>query len=499
MDIRRVLPWSVAALFAPLYAAVSLTRHGRLESVGFDLGIFEEAVRAYSRLEAPVVALKGAGFNLLGDHFSPVLALLAPFYRLWPGAGTLLVAQAVLVALSAVPVTAYAARVLGTAGGALAGVAYGLSAGLQSAVVFDFHEVAFAVPLAAAAAVALARERYGPAVAWALPLLLVKEDQGLLVAVVGAYVWWRGRRRLGTVTVLVAVAVGLLVTLVVIPALNPGGEYTYAHMGEFDGVNPLARLLLPAVKGQTVLLLLAPTLLLALRSPLVLLPAVLLAARFWVDNPVYWRTGQHYDAVLVPLLFTAGLHGAALLRPLCLRPRPGRGPVVAVGMLAVTVALTTPGPVADLLSAHTWRGDGRAARVRAVLAVVPDGARVAAGNHLAPQLTGRCTVSLFPYLTPPGGPDDWGRPVADWVAVRDALEDFPVPEEEQRRFLARLVDGGGYRRVAQGAGVSVYRWQGPAQPATGADTSRQAMPLPGTWPMPVPGQYAMPLHRSQVK
>ncbi|MEV7602411.1 DUF2079 domain-containing protein [Kitasatospora sp. NPDC089797] len=472
MDLRRVLPWSVAALFAPLYAAVSLTRHARLESAGFDLGIFEEAVRGYSRLEAPVVALKGTDFNLLGDHFSPVLAVLAPFYRLWPGPGTLLVAQAVLIALSAVPVTGYAVRVLGTAGGAVAGIAYGLSAGLQSAVEFDFHEVAFAVPLAAAAAVALARGRYGPAVAWALPLLLVKEDQGLLVAALGAFVWWRGRRRLGAVTVLVAAAVGLLVTLVVIPALNPGGAYSYAHMGEYHGANPLARLLLPAVKARTVLVLLAPTLLLALRSPLVLLPAVLLAARFWVDNPVYWRSGQHYDAVPAVLVFTAGLHGAALLlgRSRASRgPGPGRGlgrgpgAAVAAGMLAVTVALTAGGPVAGLLSAQAWRGDGRAARVREVLAVVPDGARVAAGNHLAPQLTGRCTVSLFPYLDPPDGqqvPGGWGGPVADWLAVQDGLDGFPVPQEDQRRFLARLVDGGGYRLVARGAGVAVYRWQG---------------------------------------
>lgn len=108
----------------------------------------------------------------------------------------------------------------------------------------------------------------------------------------------------------------------------------------------------------------------------------------------------------------------------------------------------------------------RAAQVREVLAVVPDGARVAAGDRLVPQLTVRCPVSLFPYLTTPdgpGGPGGWGGPVADRVAVQDGLEDFPVPKEDQRRFLTRLVDDGAYRRVAQGAGVTVYRWQGPGR------------------------------------
>ncbi|MFE4513580.1 DUF2079 domain-containing protein [Kitasatospora sp. NPDC056783] len=456
MEFRRVLPWAVAALFAPLYAAVSLTRHARLESAGFDLGIFEEAVRGYARLGAPVVALKGEGYNLLGDHFSPVLAVLAPVYRLWPGAGTLLVAQAVLLALSAVPVTAFAVRTLGRVRyGAAAGVAYGLSAGLQSAAAFDFHEVAFAVPPAAAAVVALARGRYGAAVGWALPLLLVKEDQALLVAAVGGYVWWRGRRGLGVVTVLVAVAAGLLVTLVVIPAFNPGGEYSYAHMGTSDGASPPA-LLLPGVKARTVLVLLAPTLLLALRSPLVLLPGVLLAARFWADNPAFWRTGQHYDAVLAPLLFVAGLHGLGRLRP-----RAGRAAARAAvaGMLVVTVLMTATGPVAglltDLSSGDAQRADGRAAQVRRVLAAVPDGARVAAANRLAPQLTARYTVSLFPYLTPPGTDGGWQRPAADWVAVLDEPDAFPVPPREQLRTLAEL-SASGYRPVAAGAGVTVY-------------------------------------------
>ena len=76
------------------------------------------------------------------------------------------------------------------------GVIYGLSFGIASAVGFDFHEIAFAVPLLAFCLSALGQGRLGQgalgqgrlgqAAAWALPLVLVKEDLGVTaVAVIG--------------------------------------------------------------------------------------------------------------------------------------------------------------------------------------------------------------------------------------------------------------------------------------------------------------------------
>ena len=44
------------------------------------------------------------------------------------------------------------------------------------------------MPLLAMSLVALVRERWVPALAWALPLVFVKEDMGLTVVVIGALV-----------------------------------------------------------------------------------------------------------------------------------------------------------------------------------------------------------------------------------------------------------------------------------------------------------------------
>src|SRR4051812_42597242 len=188
----RWLPWGIGGGLVVLYAMLSITNHLRLRTTGFDLGIFEQAVRGYAHLGAPVSDLKGPGFVLLGDHFHPILATLAPFYRLFPSPITLLVAQAVLLGLSAVPVARLAQQRFGSSTAVAVGIAYGLSWGLQTAVDFDFHEVVFAVPLLAFSMEKLLTQQWRAAVWWAAPIVLVKEDLPITLAAIGAYLFLKG-------------------------------------------------------------------------------------------------------------------------------------------------------------------------------------------------------------------------------------------------------------------------------------------------------------------
>jgi uncharacterized membrane protein len=427
----------LAAVFFAAYATVSLSRHTHLRTGGYDLGIFEQAVRRYASLQAPVSELKGHGFNLLGDHFHPVLAVLAPLYRLAPGPATLLVAQAALLAVSVIPVTRLAARVVGPRAGTAIGVAYGLSWGLQSAVGFDFHEVAFAVPMLACCGERLARRQWGPAVAWALPLVLVKEDMPLTVAAIGAYVFLRGRRALGAAVMAYAVVAGLLIVTVVIPSANPSHVYGYAQglASPVDGLAP---------KLHTLVWLVLPTAFLALRSPLLLLVVPTLVWRFLRASPAYWGTGFHYSAVLMPIVFVAFID--ALDR----RPAARVRAAAPWAALAVALALTaaTALPLVDLVRPSTWRVDPAVAQARAMLDLVPSGASVAASNLLAPQLTAGHTVYLFPTY-----PTGSLRP--DWIAALDD-EPWPMTAEEIAAAFDRL-PAIGYRLVAHRAGVRLYR------------------------------------------
>ncbi|WP_412543486.1 DUF2079 domain-containing protein [Longispora sp. K20-0274] len=435
--------WALAASLFVVYTALSVTNHLRMRTTGYDLGIFEQAIRGYAEGRAPVSELKSPGFHLLGDHFHPILTLLAPVYRLFPGPMTLLVAQAALFAVSAVPVTRLAMSAVGPRRGLGLGVAYGLSWGVQQAVDFDFHEIAFAVPLLAFSLEALATGRWRRAALFALPLLLVKEDLGLTVAAIGVCLAFRGtqvrdawravravrsgwaafragggwqslraggawravrtdgpdgpspalrQRLLGGALAVTGLAGTLLTALVLIPAFNPTGDYAYtATPGR-----PLAGL---DAKGWLLFALLAPTLFLAVRSPLALVAVPTVALRLWSGTPNHWSTGFHYDAVLMPILFVALVDALSRLRP----ARAGR---LAVVVCALGCAIAAFQPLAGLAHPATWRVPPKTAAIRAALDRIPDGAVVAADNRLAPQLTARCQVFRHPEV-PPGVRPDW--------------------------------------------------------------------------------------------
>jgi uncharacterized membrane protein len=385
MTARRAVSLAVPILAAVvcgmLYVSLSLVRFGRMEVASYDNAIFEEAVRGYAHGGWPIVPIKGAGFNLLGDHFSPAIALIAPFYRLFPHPETLLVAQAVLIAISVFVVAAVGVRVLGLGWGSGVAFAYGLSFGLQSGVIADFHEVALGVPLLALAGAAFVEKRYPAVVGWSIPLLLVKEDLGLTVAAVGVALFLAGERRRGIVLAAIGAAWSALAVLVLIPwARGDGSGYAYRLGG--DGL--LAGLAdEPGRKALTVLLTLAVGGIVAVASPWVVVALPTFAWRFAADNPYYWGTDWHYSLLLMPVMAMAAVD--VMRRIVWLRP------VALTCMAIVTVLALVPNPVMGsplvrYLSPDVFRQTQRAKAGERVLELIPPGATVESDigliNHL---------------------------------------------------------------------------------------------------------------------
>ncbi len=295
------VPWLIALAVFAAYTTISLSRYLRLEPGSWDLGIFTEYVRQLAHLHAPVVNIHGSGFNLLGDHFQPIVGLIAPVFLLFPSAATLLVVQALLTAVSVIPVSRAAAARLGTGAGRMIGAAYGFSWGLQQMIDFDFHEIAFAVPLLACSLSALLRGRVRAAALWALPLVFVKEDQGFTVAAIGILIVVmslarargggrdRAALRWGALLTGWGLAWSFLAIAVIIPHFNPLHQYPYWTDGGVlspGGAHPSASSVLAQFsrssvpKLRTTLLILLPVAFLALGSPLALVAVPSLALRF---------------------------------------------------------------------------------------------------------------------------------------------------------------------------------------------------------------------------
>jgi uncharacterized membrane protein len=451
---ERALPWVMALVFAALYATISVARFDRLATRSFDLGIFEQAVRHLAHLQAPIVDLEGANHNFLGDHWNPAIAVYAPFYRLFPNPVTLLVGQAVAIALAVVPLTRAGMRHLGRWPGVAVGLAFGMSYGIQSAVDFDVHEVSLAAPLLAFALEAFLAGRWTAVVAWAAPLVLVKEDLGLTVAAVGLVLALVGARRRGYGLAVFGAASFALVMTVLIPHFNLEGLSGWSRLAAQSGTGTLGhrfvtltlQVLTPGPRLNTLLLLLLVTAFLSLRSPLILVVLPTLAWRFVSSNQNFWGQDFHYDLVLMPIVFAALIDGVVRARRG--RWRPLRWYARAAPALALLVGLffCTRYAFKDLVDPATYQASPRAQAAARVLAKIPDGATVETDQGLIAQLTRRTRVfyvgSSAPVLPQFLLIDDkagWNPPLPDPVRYASSLHPGST--------YVLVSDGDGYRLV----------------------------------------------------
>ena len=431
------------ALPARLNTVLAALRYQRFGSPSWDLGIFTEAVKGYAHFHAPVVSIKGPGFNALGDHWSPILALLAPFFWVFPSAMTLLVAQAALFAWSVGVVSDTAARVLTRNRGLLIGIAYGLSWGLQRAVDAEFHEIAFAVPLLALVGRQLLFGRWERAAWWALPLVLVKEDMGLTVAAVGVVLALTARRWF-TAGVLVVFGLGFtaLTVFLLIPHFNPQHHFDYwsklpggTHPKLWQVLSgPFTRLTVWKTTGW----IFGIVGFLALRSPLVVLALPTLAWRFGSSNPMFWGPDWHYNATLMPIVFLALVDAVQRLGR---SERPGLrafadGMVPAAPAVAVACLVSLPvgfGGLADPAAGAAGSTGGAAGGDRADPAGRPgrvlDGTAGGAGGARRRVLARRLQAGAAGV--PPGGPGRLGRRAHRHARVRDGA----APGRAVRRGL----------------------------------------------------------------
>jgi uncharacterized membrane protein len=511
---RDWVPYLIALAVFAAYSVISVSYYVRLDPGSPDLAIFTEAVRQYAHLHAPVADIDSPGLNLLGEHFHPVIALIGPFFRLFPTPVTLLIVQALLTAISVIPVSRAATAVLGTTAGRLVGAAYGFSWGLQCMIDFDFHEVAFAVPLLACSLSAMVRGRPRAAALWAMPLVFVKEDQGFTVAAIGVVMLasaWRGRagreiagrvragrsdraeravgdraeraggnrvlalRRTGIFLVVWGLGWSALAITVIIPYFNPWHQYRFWTEGGTlggGGGNSAAALLSQLAQGGpeklgTVALLLLPVAFLALRSPLALIGVPTVALRFINTDSAYWGTQYHYNAVLMPVVFIAAIDALARIAasramaagddaaPPRHRLRESTADAAvryAPALLAViAIGLACWGPLRHLVQPQTYSDGGRHVQVeKAAMALVPDGVTVEVPYSMAATLAARADAFWD------GDPTD---PAGQYIVLDTApgYDIFDPKPGNAAQWVDRRHPGVSYRQVFAADGIYVFR------------------------------------------
>ncbi len=411
---------------------------------------------------------EAGGVPHLAVHFSPVLYLLMPLYAAFPSMHVVHLVASILTALAGFLFYRHAARILDQRAALPAMLAFLLCPTLLLQTFMEFHEQALAILPITLLLAAWSEERWTTALLAATGLLTVREDNALLVMMLGAVSLFMARRRAAGASMLALGAAWLVAWRLVAVQLLGGGHLpgifggTYSQWGETPGqvvrsvaTQPVAvlRHLIAPVPIRYLVLLLAPVLgVLPFGSPLVLvmLPQLLMVLLAGYDTRMF-QIRMHFSVAPMVVLFFAAIETLGRLQGSSRPPAALARRWAPAGMLAVGLLLAPGWAVRAVARLNPF-----SAQIREVLAALPDTASVTAPGYLLNHLAARRQFAL-----------EWNDDIrhTEYVVLEDSSRFFfkgTTVDIFYSPHFDSLLTAGGYRRVLDRHGWHVYRRGGGA-------------------------------------
>lgn len=455
MNVSRVgqrtqlnISWlSVVILYlalAGIYVYLATWRYAIFRA-GVDDFIFTQVVNsAFSTFSSTV---EGSVNHFL-IHFSPILYVAVPFVAALGGARGLIVLQCLLTAATIFPVWGMAISRLPSRlafGAALVAAAY---PPLSALAVGDFHELAFAPPLTATLVWALDRRLWRFALAAAIVLLCVKEDQFVSVAFVGFAVAVMARRdremrACGLWIAFMAIIAASFYFTILRPLIDVHFPYFSLHYYQwwrFPSTPAGFVGLASPVRLQYLFALLLPLVFLPLASRYIVFAIPGLAEVLLSHEAVTMLPGAHYSATWIGYVLCAFVGGLSMLHS---------GSMIAARGALVFALLTSAwtsryySPINPEFALYRQPSSVDEIRDRELQAL-PRSASIGAGPWVLPHIAmnPRATVAMrdgeqylvFDHFTDP----------AYWIAA-------------DRPTIERLTTSGQYVQLYDRAGIVVLR------------------------------------------
>lgn len=359
-----------------LIVSSSVTHHLAFNTYSHDLGLYQQALA--NAWGSPPLYSTTLGGSFLGEHFSPVLFVIAPLYRLLPSPLTLVVLNGVFLWLGALPLLAVG-RALGLKPAVvtlIAGV-YLFFPTTARAAGYPFHHETLYPAVLIGLYLALLHRRTMLSLLLVLAAIAIKEDAGLYLVGLGLFAGLHHNRwRWGSAVAVSGAVATTIAVFWLIPHFSAAGAGYGFHgrwiawldpVGFPNAVASLARALLT----EDVITVFAATLLLPFSGRWTwVVVAVPFALNLTSANPNQAQLSLYYGA---PVAATAAIAAVAALaaRP----PARRRGRVLAAAALVINVAALTYPPV------PTCRGE-----VLAALRNIDPEAQVAMAASIDPLL-----------------------------------------------------------------------------------------------------------------
>ena len=469
-----ILTLALAAGYVLFMSVLSVARHNSFLTHAFDLGIQDQVVYNILHTGRMVTTLLGPTERVY-DHFSPLFYLVAPIYALFQDARTLLVLQSVFIGIGAIPLYLLTVDKTGSIALALAlAVSYLLYPAVHGVNLGDFHQIAFVSGLLLWALYFLERDRVPLFLVALLLALLAKEEVALSVAAIGIYILLVKRRwRLG----LALAAFGSLYFVVVVSWLMPilgsveSAEWRYASfiipgkslqqsfiLNFFTNpLYPIIYVLSTPGKLEYVAQLFLPVLFLPVLAPIgawiAALPAILLPLLTVAEADYGIRF--HYSAHVTPFVFFLTVLALQRLGSRRLKPV-----ALAASILVASIAMSYQyGQIISKQGMSIPRASKHAAVIKSFFSDIPREASVSTMSDLAPHLSAREKIYLFPVVAD-----------ADTLLFDSDMEANYWPHTglkaraEAARDLAPLIQSGQFGLIRSEDGVLLFK--------RGSDTAR---------------------------
>lgn len=237
---RPKLPWVILfvamAGYATFFAYNTVRAHRALYTMSLDLGLEENLIWNALHLARPFLKSSpfgGPDASHFGYHFTPISFLIALPYALYQHAETLLVLQAIVMALGALPLFLFARRHLGNPAATLLAVAYLCYPPLHGSGLYDFHYLPLGPFFLWMTLYALDARRNWMAAVFVVLTLSVREDVAAGLAIVGGLLLLTGLRpRAGLLVAAIGGVYFVLLKLIIMPhALKGSAAFVYMFSG----------------------------------------------------------------------------------------------------------------------------------------------------------------------------------------------------------------------------------------------------------------------------
>lgn len=441
------------ALMVTVYSCISIFRHWHFGSNAYDLGIFDQAIWDYSRFHKPECTINGHS-NLLGDHFHPILALLAPVYWVIPRVEALLAIQAVLLTVPIFPIFLFGQKRFGRIPAYLFALSYVLLWEIQITAVFDFHEICFAVALVAFVIYFADEEKWVAFFVSLFLLMMTKEDMCLLAAFIGFYLVVKRQPWKGWSLMIAGFLFFLLEIKVLIPSLSDHGYqyWSYGQLGKgpfeailtclFHPLKIIGLLFFNLTKFHTYCYLFLPFLFLEFFSPLSILFVPLICERMFSDYWAYWVNDQYqYNGVIAPVIVLAAIDG---LYRIAKRKNMKKKVIMAVTCVIFSanlfVALEPKYIFRKSLKAGNFKITEKEKFGYGVLGLIPPDVPVLAQSPLVPYLSHRKNIYMI------GSFQGIIVPRFDYVIACDDMNTWPLGGKEDLNVILSALKKNGYSK-----------------------------------------------------